>query len=362
MIEETDKIKKIAVIVPSEESCQLYHSFFSNYSGFEFHDYASFEAFNLDTINTGGCDGYIIDLRIILKSGPEEKKFFQYIAELFPSIRISHSQDMATVSGDIKGRSFKNRQLFDFFFLKQFEWAETEKMNILLFVNDAETQNLYEFHIHTYPNVEIFQYQNFQQLMASISKKSRFSGIIVDLRTMMKASPQERESLHELMEVFPAMRISHSMDKQKVKGNIKDKNVEDKALFDYFFNDLCCNFTPKGIRCSKRYTLFLNIWLDISQHPDVHNPLISPEGLLKVNTENVSEDGLFINTTIPVQENGTISLIFNELIDRSPIQCVVKWILPWGESINHLPGFGAEFTAIKPNQKEELATLIKRKK
>jgi hypothetical protein len=354
---------KIAVIVPTLESRQLYHSFISQYSGFEFHDYSSFEEFNLDTQNNSGFDGFIIDLRIILKADAEEKPFFYYIMDLFPTIRISHSPDMTTVAGDVRGRSFKNRELFDFFFLKQFERMEKGKINILLFVNEPETQVLYESRLQAYPAVEMHHYQSVQQCMSVITKRSRFSGIIVDLRTMMKANPGDRDSLHELMEVFPAMRISHSIDKLKVKGTIRDKNFEEENLFDFFFNDLCRNFLPKGIRCTKRYNLFLNVRLDMSQllQPDVTLPPVSTDSFIRVNTVNISEDGLFIQTCIPLKEIETFTIIINELTDHTAIQCKLKWMLPWGESIHHLPGFGAEFTIIKPNQKEELAAILHRK-
>lgn len=147
-----------------------------------------------------------------------------------------------------------------------------------------------------------------------------------------------------------------------VKGSIKEKSIENHALFNYFFNELCRNFTPKGIRCSKRFPLFLNILLKTSELFEHGEAPEAKATVVRVNTVNVSEGGLFIHTNLPFKEDQLFTLVINELSDHAPIQCKMKWLLPWGESMVHLPGFGAEFTAIKPNQLEELSFLIKGKK
>jgi hypothetical protein len=80
--------KKIAVIVPAEESLGIYNAFLSRYTNFSFKHYLSIDEFNKDAAVSGGCDGFIIDWRVILKSSSHEKEYFKYLMKLFPAIRV----------------------------------------------------------------------------------------------------------------------------------------------------------------------------------------------------------------------------------------------------------------------------------
>ena len=175
----------------------------------------------------------------------------------------------------------------------------------------------------------------------------------------MNESPGDRTLLHELIECFPAIQISRIGDKKQVKGAISDKTLHDRELFDYFIKDLCMHFIPRGIRTQTRRSVFLNIYLDFSstQSKNVY------EGKrFRTNTLDVTGEGAFISGAIDVQKGDKLHLVINELKDQSPIECTVKWVQPWGETILHPTGFGVIFTGIKSEQKEELIALIGRKK
>ncbi|MCP5049050.1 MAG: hypothetical protein GY940_17905, partial [bacterium] len=150
----------------------------------------------------------------------------------------------------------------------------------------------------------------------------------------------------------------HTIDKKNVKGNIRDKNLQDKELFDYFINDLCRHFIPRGIRTTKRRSMFLNVSLDFAPEPAGN---AEPKSPVKANTVDVSEDGSFILGNMEVRRGDTFRLVINELENQAPIECMVKWVLPWGETANHLPGFGASFGSLGESQKEELVTLLRRR-
>ena len=352
--------KKIAVIVPSRESLAIYNRFLSRYRNFSFKHYLSIDEFNKDAAVSGGCDGFIIDWRVILKSSSHEKEYFKYLMKLFPAIRISHSLDKKEVSGDFRGKMLKDHRLFDYFFCQVFPGPnEKENKTIILVAKNSESRLLYESYLSAYPGISYQSYSSVKEFMASVSKDSRYCGFIIDLLTIMNESPEDRERLHALIQCFPALQISRSDDKKQVKGAISDKNLHDRELFDYFVNDLCMHFIPRGIRTQKRRSVFLNISLDFSatQSKDV------PEGkLFKTNTLDVTGEGAFIAGAIHVQKGDKLHLIINELKDQSPIRCTVMWVQPWGETILHPAGFGVAFTGIKPEQKEELIALISRKK
>ena len=353
------KRKKIAVIVPSEESLEVYNAFLSRYSNFLFKHYHSFDEFNKDMSINHGCDGFVIDWKIILKSSSEEKEYFKHLMKLFPTIRISHSLDKKEISGDFRGRMFKDQQLFDYFFCEVFpEPADKDKKEIILIVENKESRSLYESYMRTYPDISFHSYSSVKDFTSQVEKDSFYSGFVIDLRTIMKESPEDRALLHELIEHFPAIRISRVGRKKHIKGAISGKNFNDRELFDYFVKDLCIHFIPRGIRTKKRRIIFLNVSIDFSSSSTKN---VFNEKLFKTNTIDVSDEGAFISGSMGVKKEDNVHLVIRELTDQSPIECTVIWVQPWGETIKHPAGFGVLFTGINPQQKEELAALLRKR-
>jgi Tfp pilus assembly protein PilZ len=349
--------KKIAVIIPSKESLEIYNTHLSRYKDFLFKHYLSFDEFNKDMTINHGCDGFVIDWRIILESSPHEKEYFKHLMKLFPTLRISHSLDKSEISGDFRGRMLKDQQLFDYFFYEVFPGTgEKGKKEIILVVENNESRSLYESYLRTYPGISYRSYPSVKEFTARVSKDNCYSGFVIDLRTIMKESPEDRTLLHELIEHFPAIRISGKSGKKHVKGAISGKNFNDRELFDYFVKDLCIHFIPRGIRTKKRRNVFLNVCLDFSSTQIKNTCAEKP---FKTNTLNVTVEGVFISGAIDVKKGDKLHLVINELNDRSPIKCTVIWVQPWGETIKRPAGFGVIFTSIKPQQKEELTALMR---
>jgi Tfp pilus assembly protein PilZ len=230
-----------------------------------------------------------------------------------------------------------------------------KKKNIVLVVDNEERQKLYNAPLSNYQNVSIEFFKSAREFRDCISPKKNYSGFIIDLRTLIKSKPEDKSFLYELMESFPVMHISHSQDKKTIKGNIGNTSYNDKKLFDYFLNDLCPRFSPRGMRTFKRKKLYLNVYLALS--PDARE-----DDLIKANTGDISEGGCFIITTqsITKDKSRDIYVIIKELTDPSPIACSVKWVLPWGQATRHLPGVGVEFKNLNPSQKEEIRVFIRK--
>jgi c-di-GMP-binding flagellar brake protein YcgR len=151
------------------------------------------------------------------------------------------------------------------------------------------------------------------------------------------------------------MHISHSLDKKTIKGNIGNNSYNDKKLFDYFLNDLCRRFAPRGMRTFKRKSLYLNVYLALS-------PGVSGNELIKANTCDISEGGCFVITTqtIPKDNYRDLYIIPKGLTDQRQIACTVKWVLPWGQATRHLPGVGVKFKNLGAFQREEIRALIRK--
>jgi Tfp pilus assembly protein PilZ len=229
------------------------------------------------------------------------------------------------------------------------------KKNIVLIVDNEERENLYSTPLSNYRNVSIERFKSAREFRDSISQKKNYSGFIIDLRTLIKTRPGDKSFLYELMGSFPVMHISHSLDKKTIKGNIGTNSYNDKKLFDYFLNDLCPRFFPRGMRTFKRKNLYLNVYLALS-------PEASGDELIKANTGDISESGCFVITTqaIPKDKSRDIYVIIKELADQLPIACTVMWMLPWGQATRHLPGVGVEFKDLSASQREEVRSLTRK--
>jgi Tfp pilus assembly protein PilZ len=228
-----------------------------------------------------------------------------------------------------------------------------KKKEIVIIAPGRESMALYKIYLTKYTNFIFRPYFQIEDFTREMFNSRSYAGFIVDLRNLLKCDPDVRDSFMELIAPFPLIRISHSIDKKTVKGNIRDKNYEDAQLFDHFINSLCRRFPPRGLRFKKRKKLFLNVYLDFSSEG-------AGTELIKTNTADVSQIGGFIISVREANEDDILYMVINELSDHTPIKCKVKWNLPWGTSDNHLPGFGVAFWRIKPEQQEELAALLKR--
>lgn len=351
--------KEIAVIVPDRETLELYNNYLSRYETEDYviKYYLSLDELSRDMLKCPGYAGFIVDLRIILKADPCNKEFFYYLIEHFPFIRISHTIDKKTIQGTIQGKDLTDKALFDYFFKhiyapgKEEKQKQKQERNVVLIVNNKETKALYESFLGVYQDISFHHYSSAEAFLNRTSREDRYCGFIFDSRTMLKSKPGEKDFLSELTENFPVVRVSHSNDKKTIRGNIKTKNYWNKKLFDHFI-DMCRQFLPRGIRLKKRKNLFLNVQLDVSTGEP-------GKELVEANALDLSEEGVFIVSTHHALEGDTFYVVVKELSDQEPIECTVRWVLPWGASVSHLPGFGAEFTHIKPKQKKEIQGLLK---
>ncbi|MCP4146534.1 MAG: PilZ domain-containing protein [bacterium] len=347
-----DKKRQVILIVPAQESIDLYKGYLSAYKNkeFSFKYFKSFEELSMEMSGIWNYAGFIIDLRCILKAQECDKEFFYYLLENFPVIRITHSRDKKIVNGNIQGLSLQNRELFDYFFKSIHLPSKAEMENkVVIISKNKESLALYEEQLAQYDEFNIECYSSGSEFLENTSPQNLFTGFLIDLRTTIKASFEEKELYTEIFNSFPAIRISHSIDKKTIKGSIGTNNLSNKELFDCLKKE-CNLFKPRGIRRQQRKELFLNL------------NVTAGDQLIKTNSGDLSKGGCFIITNHEVKIGAPISVVINELLIPTPIKGVVKWVLPWGRSSHHLPGFGIAFTSINPEQQKELLDLFKKTK
>ena len=227
-----------------------------------------------------------------------------------------------------------------------------KKKEIVIIAPSRESMALYKNFLTGYRGFGFTPYFQLEEFAKEMFAGHDYVGFIVDLRSILKSEPNARDSFEQLTKSFPLIRISHTLDKKTVNGNIRDKNFRDKELFDFFINDMCLHFAPRGLRLKRRKKLILNVFMDFSEDA-------SGEELIKTNTADISTIGGFLISDREVKKDDIFYLVIKELRDQNPIKCKVKWALPWGTSNNHLPGFGVSFTLIKPEQQEELTAILR---
>lgn len=347
--------KVVAVIVPDQQSLELYHRYLQQHQSgsYEIRTYCSLAEFNRDMYWFPGYLGFIVEVSMLLKASPNDKAFLQHLADAFPFIRTSVTADKQGIKGTWQGKALEDVELFATFFHEMCAPQRGNgKADVVFIVDDPGSLALYESRLNCYPGLSYTHYRSAADLWENVTTETRYRGFFIDLRTILNAKPKEKDMLYELIESFPTVRISHSLDKKTIKGNIKSRNLTDKELFDHFINEICSGFPARGIRLQKRKDLYLNAYLDFNTN----------ERPARVNTLNVSEEGLFVISTRPVEMGEPVKLVINELTDQQPINCNVMWTLPWGLSSNHLPGFGVRFDSISPRQREELHAMLKKSK
>ena len=182
-------------------------------------------------------------------------------------------------------------------------------------------------------NIVILTYASAQKIPRSSS--TLFNGFIIDFKSTVGASTEDKELIQELQEYFPYVRINKTA--QGVNIFLPGESKSGTEVLDFFINDRCTKFIPKGIRSEARTSIYLNISWRVK----------GTQSWIRSNTLNASKAGMFIMTiySLPKNESEVELEIFNEAQKtKTSKSAVVKWSVAWGTSSKHPAGFGVEFT------------------
>lgn len=169
----------------------------------------------------------------------------------------------------------------------------------------------------------------------------RFSGVLVDLVTMVKAKDEEKLIAHTLTELYPTLRVK-SMGTLLIPMIMPGNAQQDKSLRD-FFSKTCTNFTARTLRRSRRRDICLPV-------------LIGSE---RSATLNLSWDGAFIVSMAPERYSVGERLAITLMVEGRGLNLdlTVKRLQPWGE--RRLPGMGVAFEHVPAELEETLLALLR---
>jgi hypothetical protein len=170
-----------------------------------------------------------------------------------------------------------------------------------------------------------------------------YSGLLVDLPSIVKAKGDEKVVACSLTNFFPTLRV-RAVGSVLVPMTMPGAARQDNSLNDFLAKS-CSSFEPRQLRRHRRR--------DIIMAAQLHGPDSSDRTF----TLNLSWGGFFLLHTFPerfsIGEPLDIYLPEAELL----VPTSIRWLRPWGE--RHLSGLGLAFDRVDDQLHEALTILLK---
>ena len=227
-----------------------------------------------------------------------------------------------------------------------------ENLRIALISMESEDSDYYKNLLGDYDFIKLDSNTTIHQFKRACLDKV-YSGFIIDNRTLITSTMDDKEFFFSLCEGFPVIRISRSPDSNNVNCVVEGKNMgnlKGRQLLSHFISEKCQSVAPRKVRVDNRKNIFLNTFLCFSEKGETK----------KTNLWDLSERGCFVITTEEKKEGDRVWLTFQELKDKTPICSEIKWTMVWGKRTSQLPGFGVSFLVITDEQKRELKETMEK--
>lgn len=176
-----------------------------------------------------------------------------------------------------------------------------------------------------------------------------FSGLLLDMPVMVKATPAERQTLADMQRALPCAYLNIAPATDSIKLMMVN-DLQGAAATIEEFAELASRFTPRCVVPKDRITLHLHTLL---QAADETGPPVQTVTL------DLSAGGCFLFSGNPQPQAGAeLVLQLVGLDDPAPIAVTVCWRNPFGTPGKQGPGIGVRFVRISPAQQDQLTTLL----
>jgi PilZ domain len=179
--------------------------------------------------------------------------------------------------------------------------------------------------------------------------KNFYNGVILDLKTKVRASGDEKGLTHEVIEQFPVAQLNFEEKTGKIRSFHYGQASKSETL-EAFIIEECRSFAPRPIRSSPRENFHFNILLSKTGN-------VIEKEIDRTVTINISKGGCFIYSVDNLQNGEKVTMVFKELEDQRPILVEVRWKILWGEAMQ-IPGIGVKFEDISEDQFMEICKII----
>jgi hypothetical protein len=230
---------------------------------------------------------------------------------------------------------------------------ESEKIRIAMISMNEGGGKFYHLLLDKFKEITIELYKTIGQFEKECSGK-KYTGIIIDMYTIVSSSTEERGFFFSLQKGLPVMQMKHEFQPLEVSGFSDSKKVaglSELELVENFLRSSCKKMPPRGIRRFERKKVLLKIQFLLSKKD------------LPINSEllDISEEGCFIMVPqeVNVQNENKIWITINDLKDHNFITCIVKWKKTQLANEKQMVGLGTKFEKISKKQKAEILEILK---
>ncbi|SHJ28036.1 PilZ domain-containing protein [Malonomonas rubra DSM 5091] len=177
-------------------------------------------------------------------------------------------------------------------------------------------------------------------------KEIPYNGLLIDLPTLVKANQVEKAQCHELLRLFPTLRLRWDQSSQKLLCLLYGSHPTDNMSLKLFIDEHCQSFTARRIRRFQRMRLHYNVLLASDED-------FRDDDVERSTSIDISEGGcsLITGRDRPLESN--VWLRFIEFEDQTPIQASICSRIPWGTAMK-IPSIGVSFTTISEAQLEQI--------
>jgi Tfp pilus assembly protein PilZ len=174
--------------------------------------------------------------------------------------------------------------------------------------------------------------------------ETRYSGVLLDVPTLIRSSEAEKSLVNKVLEVFPALHLSYDPDDACIRSMFYGPGERVAHSMATFVETEASRFQARTFRRNRRLDMAWSVALASAAEPDKEERAV---------IVNLSPDGCFIITASDWHEGQELLLRLPALSDQEPIRSVCRRIVPWGEG-RRLPGIGVRFETMNNAQRQEI--------
>lgn len=218
----------------------------------------------------------------------------------------------------------------------------TPTIRLALLVSDPDSRKAYLDGL-TGHDVQCLHASCHNELFDTLMNAS-CNGLLLDVPTMVRSNAYEKALMHDLIEVFPVLRLRFDRERGRIGALMYGSQT--RTSINEFIDTHCRNFSPRKLRVTSRVDVQRSVLLSSDCN-------FSKESAEKSVTLNISPEGVFIYSTKVWEKGQQAWVVFPNIEPDEPIRTEVRWSRPWGNDFC-MPGVGLKFINISP----ELATRI----
>ena len=194
-------------------------------------------------------------------------------------------------------------------------------------------------------DVQLVQCSTFLEA-ENLALQGLYSGILVDLPSIVKAKGEEKIVACSLSGFFPTLRV-RVMGTMLIPMTMPGAAKQENSVSD-FINRACKNFMPRQLRSHHRHVIGISV---ATRFSDTET---------RAFTLDISWGGAFIVDFNPERFSigDDLTIFFQE--PSCEIQATVCWKQSWG--LRHAPGIGVKFHSLTDTLSEFLLRLLKHAK